>query len=205
VSGRGLLVRWRDSILLKLYDRLTRNDPVQPSDLIYVMAGRHDRKVYGLELFRAGVAPRLLLSVGRYEVSRFPTLRIPGTEELLAMRDATPPEQRHFFVELSAGGVRIERAGLAQWSTSGEVAALRRFLTGHSLRRLVVVSTDVHLRRVAFTFGRAFGRTAVEFLYCPVPSRQQVLQREQWWTRPKDRRFVLSESVKLAGYHVLRR
>ena len=28
-----------------------------------------ERKVYGLELFRAGVSPKLVLSIGRFEVS----------------------------------------------------------------------------------------------------------------------------------------
>src|SRR4051812_31494237 len=197
--------RWWHSLLLKLYESLTRQDAVQRSNMIYVMAGRPERKRYGLELFRKGVAPRLLLSVGRFEVSKMAELPIPGIAELASIRDATAPGERHFFVELSAAGTNIQNARLTEWNTYGEIAGLRRFLAGEKLQRVLVVSTDVHLRRVAFTFRRIFGRSSAEFLYCPVPASLQALKKAGWWTRREDRRFVLSEAVKLAGYHVLRR
>src|ERR1035438_7158796 len=66
VAGKRL----RDSACFRFYESLTRNDSVQPVDLIFVMAGRMERKHYGLELYRAGVAPQLVLSVGRFEVSK---------------------------------------------------------------------------------------------------------------------------------------
>src|SRR5258707_15258286 len=96
------------SFLLRLYATLTRNDAVQPADLIFVLAGRMERKHYGLELYRAGIAPRLLLSVGRFEVSRMHQLDLPGIDRLITMRDGTPPGERNFFVEVDSTDVRIE-------------------------------------------------------------------------------------------------
>ena len=69
--------------------------------------------------------------------------------------------------------------------------------------RVIIISTDVHLRRVAFALGKVFRGKSVEFLYCPIPPRLASLRKETWWTRPEDRRFVLREMIKLAGYRVI--
>ena len=67
----------------------------------------------------------------------------------------------------------------------------------------MVVSTAIHLQRVALTFARVFRNVPVEFLYCPVPSRLDGLSSDAWWTRPADRRYVLQETLKLAGYRAI--
>ena len=69
-------------------------DAVQPADLIFVMAGRMERKQYGLELYRSGVSPKLVLSVGRFEVSKMTKLALECVDELIALRDQTPPDER---------------------------------------------------------------------------------------------------------------
>ena len=63
---------------------------VKPVDLIFVMAGKIGRKHYGIELFRAGVAPRLVLSIERFEVSKMGQFGLEGFDELIALRDRTP-------------------------------------------------------------------------------------------------------------------
>jgi DUF218 domain len=188
---------------MNLYKSLTQNDAVQPADLILVLAGRMERKQYGLELYRAGMAPRLLLSVGRFEVSRMHQLDLPGIDRLIAMRDGTPPDERNFFVEVDSTDVRIEKADLPRCSTYGEALALRRRLEPCRVSRVMVISTDVHLRRVASVFAKMFRHVSVEFLYCPVPSRFGFLQENGWWRRPNDRRFVLKEAIKLVGYWMI--
>ena len=188
---------------MNLYKSLTQNDAVQAADLIFVLAGRMERKHYGLELYRAGMAPRLLLSVGRFEVSRMHQLDLPGIDRLIAVRDGTPPGERNFFVEVDSTDVRIEKADLPRCSTYGEALALRRRLERCQVSRVMVISTDVHLRRVASVFAKIFRDLSIEFLYCPVPSRFGFLQKNGWWRRPDDRRFVLKEAIKLVGYRTI--
>lgn len=191
------------SCLLRLYDHLTSRDSVQPADLIFVLAGRMDRKQYGLELYRAGVAPRLVLSVGRFEVSKMRSLDFAGFDELRMLRDRIAPDERHFFVTVDSSGTRIEKMKLPRWSTYGEAIGLRQFFEKENARRVILVSTDVHLRRVSVTFTRVFRSNPVEFLYLPVPSRLTSLKRDNWWTRSEGRRFVLKELIKLIGYRVI--
>jgi uncharacterized SAM-binding protein YcdF (DUF218 family) len=192
--------RWRDSARIRFYESLTRNDSVQPVDLILVMAGRMERKHYGLELYRAGLAPRLVLSVGRFEVSKMSQLGLECVNQLKSLRDETPPAERNFFVTMDVSGVRLEKVKLVRWSTYGEALAFRRLLEREHERRVIVVSTDIHLRRVAFTFSKVFRETPHRFLYCPAPTRGGYMEKDNWWKQPTDRWFVFNEMTKLAFY-----
>jgi hypothetical protein len=189
--------------LLKWYQALTRHDQPKPGDLIFVMAGRIARKHYGIELFRAGMAPLLVLSTDRFEVSKMSKLGLAGFDELIALRDRTPPADRYFYWKISAAGGRIEKRKLPRANTYGEALALRQFLEEEKAKTVIVVSTAIHLQRVALTFANVFRNVPVQFLYCPVPSRLDGLNSCSWWSRSADRRYVLQETMKLAGYKVI--
>jgi uncharacterized SAM-binding protein YcdF (DUF218 family) len=191
------------TLLLAIYDSLTLDDPPHPVDLIFVLAGRMERKRYGLELHRAGLAPSLLLSIGRFEVSRMPTVDLAGLDELKALRDGTAPDDRHFFIQIDASDTRIEKARLPRWSTYGEAIAFRRFWESGKAKTVMVISTDVHLRRAALTYAEVFRGVEVQFQFCSVPPSFGFLKRSGWWTRPGDRWFVIREFVKLVGYRLI--
>jgi len=163
---------------------------VAPAELIFVMAGRMERKPYGLELYRAGVAPRLVLSVGRFEVSKMGQLDLDCLGALVNLRDNTRPDERHFLVTLDALGIHVENARSPRWSTYGEALALRRYLETHPARSVLVISTDIHLRRVALAFEHVFRNASLEFRYYPVP------HSENCW-------FVIKERLKLVGYTII--
>jgi hypothetical protein len=189
--------------LLWLYDSLIRHDPVQQVDVAFVMAGRMERKPYGLDLFRAGMTPRLILSVGRFEVSKMKRLELPGSEELIRLRDGLAPDERHFFVDMNTSNLRTRKVKLSKWNTYGEVLALHEYLNGENVGRLMVVSTDIHLRRVAWTFSKVFRDRPLQLIYCPVPTTRSALRKDRWWTREQDRRYVLQEMIKLIGYRII--
>jgi hypothetical protein len=193
---------WARSFLGALYAGLTRADSVQPVDLIFVMAGRMDRKQYGFELYRQGVAPKLVLSVGRFEVSKMLQTEFAFADELSTLRSVTAPNRRHFFVSLEQSGTRVELAPVGQWNTYGEVLALMRYLENEHAAKIMVVSTDIHLRRVAYTIRKVLRNSRLEFLYCPVPECGN-LRKTGWWTSLDSRSYVLSELMKLAGYGLI--
>lgn len=194
---------WWHYPLYRLYASLTKSDSIKPVDLIFVLAGRMERKSYGLEFYRAGVAPRLLLSIGRFEVSKMHAVHSAISAELVAQRDRTAPIDRHFFAAIGIGGTRIDRAKLDRWNTYGELVGLRKFLGRDIPRRVMVVSTDVHLRRVAVTFDHVFRDAVVEVLYCPVPGPMSSVRKKEWWARSGDRRFVFKETAKLTAYRII--
>ena len=170
---------WARSSLETLYAGLTRVDSVQPVDLIFVMAGRMNRKRYGFELYRQGVAPKLVLSVGRFEVSKMLQTEFAFADELAALRSATPPNQRHFFVSLDQFGTRMELASVPHWNTYGEVVGLMRHVEREHVAKVMVVSTDIHLRRVAYTIHKVLRDKPLEFLYCPVPEYDNLQKRKE--------------------------
>jgi uncharacterized SAM-binding protein YcdF (DUF218 family) len=130
-------------------------------------------------------------------------LGVDGIDELVALRNGTAPHERHFLVKMDASGVRIEKIKLPRWSTYGEALGLRQFLEQERPRKVIVVSTSVHLRRVALTFSKVFREAPFKFLYCSVPSRFGCLERDEWWTRADDRWLVINEAMKLAGYRAI--
>jgi uncharacterized SAM-binding protein YcdF (DUF218 family) len=194
---------WWRSTLARFYESLTCDDAVRPADLIFVMAGRMERKIYGLELYRAGIAPKLVLSVGRFEVSKMRKLNVEGLDELLRLREETALEERHFFVKVDSAGTRSERARLRHRNTFGEALALRRILEAESARRVIVVSTDVHLRRVALAMHKACETMGTEFRYCAVPPQLAFFSKETWWSSSTTRRFVTNEMAKWLAYRLI--
>lgn len=202
-SVRGWISKHQSSLLHRLYDNLTWDDTVQAADLIFVMAGRMERKQYGLDLYRAGIAPRLVLSIARFEVSKMRKLSLEGLDDLILLREKTPPDERHFFLKLSDSGSTVEKVRLVKWNTYGEALGLRKLVEEEKPRKLMVVSTDVHLRRVRLTCREIFRGVAVELLYCAVPSRLACFTKHRWWGRRDDRKFVVKEWMKLLAYRAI--
>ena len=99
-------------------------EEARKSDAIFVLAGARERKQYGLELYRAGLAPRILLSVGRFEIRRLRELPLPTPLDLLSAVQSVPPPERHFFVEFDASGVRYKRTPVGRFGTLSEIRAL---------------------------------------------------------------------------------
>jgi hypothetical protein len=67
--------------------------------------------------------------------------------ELIAERNKTAPGERHFFCEMNAAGTHIESVKLRRWNTYGEMLGLRGYLKRQMQRSVMIVSTNIHLRR----------------------------------------------------------
>lgn len=190
------------AILKSAFDFLAAEDVPVPCDLIFVLAGRLERKPYGLDLFRQGLARRLVVSVGRFEV-RHTAASALDVPELIALRDATPPSQRHFWLDFRNGERAISLAHLRKTNTFWELQGLASYLAHDPPVSIALVSTSVHLRRIRFCCARIsfFKNKSLHFL--AVPDGQSSLRRDGWWKRADHWSYVVSEYVKLAGYRLL--
>jgi hypothetical protein len=117
------------------------------ADAIFVFAGRESRKRFGVELFREGLASRLVLSVGRFEWRRFPSLGLPDDGGLAEQVARTEPRLRHFFVDVDSRGARCERIRPGISGTWRESRALAAFVAREGIREIIVVSHRQHLLR----------------------------------------------------------
>ena len=189
-------------LLNRLYDWLAASDPLQPSDVIFVLAGRECRKHFALELLREGRAPTLLLSVGRFEIRRFSNLELPTKFDLLAIASTTEPRRRHYFVEIDSGSAQARRITLSRFGTLSEILAFSDWLREHSpVRSATIVSSGFHLKRIRLCCRRLVSE-GTKLSFVAVPDESRYL-RGHWWRDPNTRRLVLSELLKIAIYRLL--
>lgn len=155
------------------------NDVPAVTDLIFVLAGRQARKVYGLQLWRNGLSRHILLSTGRFEIRRFAELGLPVWPQLCAARSRTPPNLRHFFVMYDDSGWWVERIPLSHFGTFSEISALRDLLIQFPRQRsLLIVSDGFHLRRVQMCCCRLLPKR-ITVRYIAVP--EEVGARIRFW------------------------
>lgn len=189
------------NILKPVCDFLASDDVPTRCDVIIVLAGRPERKPYGFELFQQGLAPRLIFSVGRFEVRQTAAaFELPG---LVSTRDKTQPSQRHFWVDFKDGQREVRVAGLKRHNTFWELSALADYFATDPPRSIALVSTSIHLRRMRFCCRRIpfFQERTVFFL--AVPEEASSFRCDRWWKRADHWSYVAQEYLKLAGYRLI--
>ena len=178
-----------------LLDWLSRADPAVPADAIFVPAGLEARKVFAIQLLEKGIASRVLFSVGRFEIRRFPELGLPQTIDLLQMAQSIPPQERHFFVSFENQQFTVQRIPLRTLGTLSEIDALADWLLARpEISSLLVVSSGAHLRRLRMCCRRLLRRN-VKCSFVATP--------EESLNNGSNRKAVLFECFKIACYLVL--
>jgi hypothetical protein len=185
----------------KLCDYLTLDDSPSQSELVFVLAGRPERKAYGLRLFREGIALRIVLSVGRFEVRKMDAFGFQDLN-LREMVKHMAPIDRHFFVEISDASRSVTPAKIKRVGTFGELAALSAYLANRQIKTLTLISTSVHLRRVRLCCRKISGLRGLNISYVPVPEELSSFQRERWWKRLDQWIYICSEYIKLLAYQL---
>lgn len=183
-----------------IFNWLTRADPVAHADAIFVLARLKTRKVFAIQLLEHRMAPRVLFSVGRLEIRRFPELGLPQTIDLLQMAQSIPPPQCHFFVLFENQQFMVHRIPVRMLGTLSEIDALADWLGAHpQISKLLVVSSGLHLRRLRMCCRTLLSRNVqANFVATPQESFAPVRQNGQ--SDVSNRKSVLSECLKVAGY-----
>lgn len=173
---------------------LARADPVAQADAIFVPAGLKARKAFAIQLMEKGIAPRILFSVGRFEIRRFPELGLPQTIDLLQMAQSIPPPQRHLFVLFENQQFTVERIHVRTLGTLSEIDALADWLLVHpEISSLLIVSSGSHLRRLRLCCRRSLRRNVnCSFVATPEDSGDLDLNRNA----------ILVECFKVVCYSV---
>lgn len=184
-----------------LCDYLALDDSPSQSDLIFVLAGRPERKAYGLQLFQQGIAPRIVLSVGRFEVRKMDAFGFQN----LNMREMVKhmaPGDRNFFIEVSDSSRKVTPARIKRVGTFGELAALAAYIRERQIKSLTLISTSVHLRRVRLCCRKISGLRRLKISYVPVPEELSSFQRDRWWKKLDQWSYIGSEYIKLLAYQL---
>lgn len=158
----------------------------QPADAIFVFAGRDDRKRVGLELFQSGFAPRLVLSVGRFEWRRFRELGLWSDGGLVEMVETIEAPERHFFVHVEKDRVQCEWVRKGRFGTLSEARALAQVIDRAGLRSILIVSSPEHLPRCVLALRTVAPAECAVIPVASAPSGEPLSR----------------EVVKIAGYGV---
>jgi uncharacterized SAM-binding protein YcdF (DUF218 family) len=194
---------------------LSPTDAPRDADLIFVLAGRVYRKDYALELFRQGLAPRIMFSVGRFEIRRFSKMALPVPLDLLKPAQELPPPQRHYFVFFEGQEVETQHVLPGRFGTLTEIEALAGWLSQRQeIRSVLIVSSGTHLRRIRMCCRSLLDpNLKLAFLAAPpalseLPLPKPVAQHQDY-PQPEERsgftntKKDLMELFKLSIYWIL--
>jgi uncharacterized SAM-binding protein YcdF (DUF218 family) len=183
------VVAWVAARALVVHDETAR------ADVIVVLSGASDyleRTRYAAELWRQGVAPRIVLT----------------NDDLRGGWDSG--QQRNlYFVEREA--TELRRAGVPDAqvealpepvaSTYDEAVRVRAYVAEHRLSSIVVVTSAYHSRRARWTFRRMFRESGVHVAVAPVVTGAgQTPPAYSWWLTARGWRSVAPEYPKLVYY-----
>jgi uncharacterized SAM-binding protein YcdF (DUF218 family) len=150
---------------------LTVSAPPSPADAILVLGGETPRRsAKAADLFKAGLAPRVVVSGG-----------------------GDAPIIRRYLIQ---EGVPAERIFLEDRSTTTWENALfvTPLLRTWGARRVLLVTSWFHTRRAVATFRRAAG----DIRFSPVAAEYSwAAYRSPWWEQTKD---VCREYAKIGAY-----
>jgi uncharacterized SAM-binding protein YcdF (DUF218 family) len=174
---------------------LSVETPLEPADVLFVLAGaRVERWLEAADLYREGVAPRIIISPGRIEdielELRRRGIRFPAEAELI--KDA--------MVQLGVPADAVSILPRSVDNTAQEAGELRRLAESAGWQRIIVITSKYHTRRAAFAFERDFRGSPVRILVRG--TRYDRATPERWWTERSDIRFVTSELQKLLAYRL---
>lgn len=190
-------------MFLRLYDWLASADPTCSADLIFVLAGLESRKAFALELFQSRLAPRILFSVGRYEIRRFANLALPQHLDLLQIAQSVRPPLRHYFVYFADQKFEVRRILASGLGTMREIEALALWLETHpGITSLLIVSSDSHLRRVRLSCRVLLPRSVI-FRLLAVPEGNPPMDGVNGPAKKEIRKVVLKELTKIFCYSLV--
>jgi uncharacterized SAM-binding protein YcdF (DUF218 family) len=174
---------------------LQHEDPLRKADAIYVLNGtRVERPLEGVDLYREGWAPTIVMSPGRSEVA----------EAALRARGVSLPSETETVADaMSRAGVPRQAIIVPRTSvdnTAAEAELLRKLATEHHWRTVIVVTSKYHSRRSGFAMRRALEGTGITIMIRA--TRYDPSDPANWWRNRYDVRYVISEWQKLIAYRL---
>ncbi|MDR7418905.1 MAG: YdcF family protein [Armatimonadota bacterium] len=172
---------FRDAALQAVGDFLVVNDPLEQADAVIAISGNGpERLTTAVALLRDGFARVLIISGGPYVLGRRPR----NSAEV--MRDEV------LAAGVPAAQVLMDDRATSTYDNAVGAAALMRT---HGLRTAFLVTSPYHTRRAAVIFRRVFHADGLRVRVRA--SEESFFDVRRWWERPRDRRLVYREYLKL--------
>ena len=150
--------------------------PMNAELLVVPGGGSAERARTALELYRAGFAPRIMVTEG----SGHPDIAFHAMEQAGIPRRALVSPLR------------------PATSTAEDALAIRQVVVRHGIRSLLVVTSPYHCRRVDLALRRILADVEVEWTV--TPSTSLYMDAHSWWLSRQGWNTVGKEFPKLAWY-----
>lgn len=165
--------------------------PVHADAIVIVAGSMPDRTLEAIDLYRAGVAPRIVVT----------REKLPRGEWLLRARGVRFPESDErtlaALAQLGVPPAAVIHLRRRNHSTESEARTVARWACRRHVGRLVAVTSRPHSRRLKLIFARALGPGVALTVR---PTRYDPFAPGRWWRIRRDAKLVLTEYVKLAHY-----
>lgn len=172
---------------------LAREDPLQKSDAIMVLAGSQvERPLEAADLYLEGWAPVIVLTYGLQE----PALAV--IEQRGGRLTRGEDQVRDALVSTGIPATAFIMPARVHDNTADEARSVAALARERGWRRVIVVSSKYHLRRAGYAFRRELDATGVEVIMHG--SRYDEANPPRWWSARSDIRWMLSEVPKYAAY-----
>jgi len=169
---------------------LVEADPLVRSDVIFVAEGKTPfRELEAAALFREGWAPRVALTLPRSDLSA----------EVRRLSGALTEQEEGTRVLQHAGVPR----GAILWldrrveNTLQELQADFDYASTHGFRRVIIVSSPYHLRRVRVIWRAGFER---EIPAVVRGTRYEPVEASRWWASRRSVESAMHEAAGIAHF-----
>lgn len=155
-----------------------------PADVLVILGGGWEfREITGAEMFRRGLARRILITgpIGRRDARGYP-LNMPAFDYL--MNAGIPPDK-----------IDLESSARNTWEEAG---AIRDYLQKARWNSALIVTDPPHMRRLDWVCRRILRGSGI--YYNLVSTRPDWWDAGAWWKNPISRRFVVLEYIKFIYY-----
>ena len=172
-------------------------DPLRPADLIAVMPSGWEGVDYGIELYKKGYAPKLML-IGGYPFEFVqkdgPSFRVVRIDwELVARAIALEADVPDDAI--------LTRGGSSTYEQARQIVDLAE---ASHLTTVIIVTDDVHSRRISWSVAKFPASAKLALIYSPVPRSiylpEEQFEADQWWASEDGVKNVFAEYVKLGYY-----
>lgn len=179
-----LCYQFHPQILGALSYILISEENPEKSSAIVVMSGDDtagSRVKKGVELFKKGYAPLLILSGSKIGWNTYATEIMKKQARLENI-----PKERIITLKSEAD------------STISEAYQILRFCRRRKLKKILIVTSDFHTRRTAFTFRHLLDSKDIEILV--VGTKNIKFDPSQWWKKRLYAKTFFLELCKLIWY-----
>lgn len=155
----------------------------EESDVIIVLGGElnGERTRQGAELYRQGIAPKLMLSDGTMMSWR--TAAIEEMYDLAVLQGVDP-----------ADILKEEKSR----STYENAIYTKELMLELGMTSALVVTSDWHAQRSRYTFDKVYEGSGIRLAYCGTPDARSDF--DQWWKDGEKQQVVLTEWAKRIVY-----